>query len=132
MQITTIGLDIAKNVFQVHGIDAAEKVVVRKQLRRGQVMKFFAALPPCLVGMEACAAAQQSLAVPSVRSFPSKGREAPGSAAVQIHHAAWRYGSVALTDEVSHPGIGRVASERRSEDQLQRREVDDAAHGDRL
>jgi transposase len=57
MQITTIGLDIAKNVFQVHGIDAAEKVVVRKQLRRGQVMKFFEAVPPCLVGMEACATA---------------------------------------------------------------------------
>jgi transposase len=57
MQITTIGLDIAKNVFQVHGIDTTEKVVVRKQLRRGQVMKFFAALPPCLVGMEACATA---------------------------------------------------------------------------
>jgi transposase len=57
MQITTIGFDIAKNVFQVHGIDAAEKVVVRKQLRRGQVMKFFGALPPCLVGMEACATA---------------------------------------------------------------------------
>ena len=43
-----IGLDIAKNVFQVHGIDAAEKVVVRKQLRRGQVIAFFKALPPCL------------------------------------------------------------------------------------
>src|SRR6202047_1233643 len=57
MQITTIGLDIAKNVFQVHGIDAAVKVVVRKQLRRGQMMKFFAALPPCLIGMEACASA---------------------------------------------------------------------------
>ena len=57
MHITTIGLDIAKNVFLVHGIDAAEKVVVRKQLRRGQVMKAFAALPPCLVGMEACATA---------------------------------------------------------------------------
>ena len=57
VQITTIGLDIAKNVFQVHGIDAAEKVVVRKQLRRGQVMKFFASLQPCLVGMEACATA---------------------------------------------------------------------------
>ena len=55
MQITTIGLDIAKNVFQVHGIDAAEKVIVRKQLRRGQVMAFFEALAPCLVGMEACA-----------------------------------------------------------------------------
>ena len=51
MQITTIGLDIAKNVFQVHGIDAAEKVVVRKQLRRGQVLKFFASLPPCLIGI---------------------------------------------------------------------------------
>jgi transposase len=46
MQITTIGLDIAKNVFQVHGIDASEKVVVRKQLRRSQVLAFFKALPP--------------------------------------------------------------------------------------
>src|ERR1700730_5755063 len=51
MQVTTIGLDIAKNVFQVHAIDAAEKVVIRKQLRRSQV------LPACLVGMEACATA---------------------------------------------------------------------------
>ena len=57
MQITTIGLDIAKNVFQVHGIDAAEKVVVRKQLRRSQMLAFFEALPPCLIGMEACATA---------------------------------------------------------------------------
>src|SRR5215470_8733398 len=57
MQVTTIGLDIAKNVFQVHGIDANEKVVVRKQLRRGQVLAFFAALAPCLIGMEACATA---------------------------------------------------------------------------
>jgi transposase len=57
MQITTIGLDIAKNVFQVHGIDVAEKVIVRKQLRRSQVHEFFKALPPCLVGMEACATA---------------------------------------------------------------------------
>ena len=45
MQITTIGLDIAKNVFQVHGIDANEKVVVRKQLRRSQVLAFFKVLP---------------------------------------------------------------------------------------
>ena len=57
MQITTIGLDIAKNVFHVHGIDAAEKVVVRKQLRRGQVIAFFKSLAPCLIGMEACATA---------------------------------------------------------------------------
>jgi len=57
MQITTIGLDIAKNVFQVHGIDGDEKVVVRKQLRRSQVMRFFQELAPCLVGLEACATA---------------------------------------------------------------------------
>jgi transposase len=57
MQVTTIGLDLAKNVFQVHGIDATEKVVVRKQLRRGQVMTFFEAMAPCLIGMEACATA---------------------------------------------------------------------------
>ena len=57
MQVTTIGLDIAKNVFQVHGIDASEKVVVRKQLRRSQVLELFKALPPCLIGMEACASA---------------------------------------------------------------------------
>ena len=57
MQVTTIGLDIAKNVFQVHGIDAAEKVVVRRRLRRNQVLEFFKALPPCLIGMEACATA---------------------------------------------------------------------------
>ena len=57
MQVTTIGLDIAKNVFQVHGIDATEKVVVRKQLRRGQLIKFFEALAPWLIGMEACATA---------------------------------------------------------------------------
>src|SRR6476469_6113347 len=55
MQITTIGLDIAKNVFQVHGIDAAETVVVRRQLRSSQVMAFFESLSPCLIGIEACA-----------------------------------------------------------------------------
>jgi transposase len=56
-QITTIGLDLAKNVFQVHGINGAGKVLVRKQLRRAEVLRFFAALPPCLVGTEACATA---------------------------------------------------------------------------
>lgn len=57
MQITTIGLDLAKSVFQVHGVDEAGRVVVAKTLRRGQVLAFFAKLPPCLVGMEACATA---------------------------------------------------------------------------
>ncbi|MBO9725107.1 MAG: IS110 family transposase [Novosphingobium sp.] len=54
MEITTIGLDLAKNVFQVHGVDAADTVVVRKALRRAQVLPFFAKLSPCLVGIEAC------------------------------------------------------------------------------
>lgn len=54
MEITTIGLDLAKNVFQVHGVDATGKVVVRKALRRVQMMPFFTKLAPCLIGMEAC------------------------------------------------------------------------------
>ena len=54
MKITTIGIDLAKSVFQVHGVDARGHTVVRKQLRREQVATFFANLPACLVGMEAC------------------------------------------------------------------------------
>ena len=56
-EMSTVGLDIAKNVFQVHGVDEEGQAVVRRQLRRGQVLKFFARLPPCLVGMEACGTA---------------------------------------------------------------------------
>jgi transposase len=52
--ITTIGLDLAKNVFQVHAVDEAGSVVMRKRLRRGQVLAFFGEIPPCLVGLEAC------------------------------------------------------------------------------
>jgi len=55
MQVTTIGLDLAKNVFQVHGVDATGKVTVTKKLRRSQVLALFEKLPPCLVGIEACA-----------------------------------------------------------------------------
>src|SRR6476660_4963905 len=54
MEISTIGLDLAKSVFQVHAINDAGEVIVRKTLRRSQVLSFFAKLPPCLVGMEAC------------------------------------------------------------------------------
>ncbi len=53
--VTTIGLDIAKSVFQVHGVDAAGQVVIRRQLKRRQVLSFFQRLPACLVGIEACA-----------------------------------------------------------------------------
>ncbi len=57
MDITTVGLDLAKNVFQVHGINAAGDVIVRRRLRRAQVCTYFASLKPCLIGMEACGTA---------------------------------------------------------------------------
>lgn len=57
MKITTIGIDLAKEVFQIHGVDEHGKAVLRKQLRRGEMAKFFANLEPCLIGMEACGSA---------------------------------------------------------------------------
>ena len=56
-EVVTVGLDIAKSVFQVHGVDGAGQVAVRRQLRRAQVLAFFAKLPACLIGIEACATA---------------------------------------------------------------------------
>jgi len=55
--VTTIGPDLAKHVSQVHGVDGSGAVVLRTRLRRGQVVAFFAALPRCLIGLEACATA---------------------------------------------------------------------------
>ena len=57
MKITTIGIDLAKNVFQVHGVDERGKTVLKKQLKREQMAPFFANLVPCLIGMEACGSA---------------------------------------------------------------------------
>ena len=57
MDFTTIGFDLAKTVFQVHGGDVKGRVVLRRKLRRGKVLTFFAGLPTCLIGMEACASA---------------------------------------------------------------------------
>ena len=57
MQITTVGLDLAKNVFQVHAVNEAGEPVIRRRLRRNQVLPFFAGLPSCLVGLEACSSA---------------------------------------------------------------------------
>ncbi|MBU0499938.1 MAG: IS110 family transposase [Gammaproteobacteria bacterium] len=57
MKITTIGIDLAKTQFQVHGVDERGKAVLKKPLKRGQMVTFFANLPPCLIGMEACGSA---------------------------------------------------------------------------
>jgi transposase len=56
-EITTIGVDLAKTVFQLHGVTADGSVALRRRLRRSQVLEVFGRLPPCLVGMEACAGA---------------------------------------------------------------------------
>ena len=57
--VTTIGLDIAKSVFQVPGVDTAGRVIIRHQLRRRAVLAFFQKLPPCLIGIEACASSHR-------------------------------------------------------------------------
>ena len=53
-EVSTIGLDIAKSVFQIHGVDAEGAVVIRKRISRAKLLEFFAVLPACLVGIEAC------------------------------------------------------------------------------
>src|SRR5271166_2985729 len=57
MKVTTVGIDLAKNMIQIHGVDERGKTVLRKQLKRAQVASFFATLEPCLIGMEACGGA---------------------------------------------------------------------------
>ena len=57
MKIRTLGMDLAKQVFQVHGVDAQGEAVLRKKLERSKVLEFFVNLPPCLIGMEACGSA---------------------------------------------------------------------------
>jgi transposase len=56
-EIITVGLDLAKHMFQVHGADASGRAVLRKKLRRHQLLEFFGQLPGCLIGMEACGSA---------------------------------------------------------------------------
>src|ERR1039457_3349000 len=97
--ITTIGLDIAKSVFQVHGVDAGGQVIVRRQLKRRYVLTFFQKLSPCLVGIEACASSHhwsrelQALGhtvrlIPPASVKPSgKRRKTDGADA----GAAWRH-----------------------------------------
>ena len=68
-EITTIGLDLAKSVFQVHAVGQDGKIVLRRQVRRAQMLEFFAKLGPCLIGMEACAFVGET--IPRIVSWPS-------------------------------------------------------------
>ena len=72
MNITTVGLDLAKSVFQIHGVDARGKPALKKQLRRDQVATHFANQPPCLIGIEACGSAHHW-----ARKLQSLGRRVP-------------------------------------------------------
>lgn len=102
-EISTIGLDLAKRVFQVHGIDATGAAVLRRQLRRAEVVKFFAKLAPCVVGMEACASAhywartlvklghEVRLIPPSqVKPYVKRGRKNDAADAAAIAEAVTR------------------------------------------
>jgi transposase len=79
MEISTIGLDLAKSVFQVHGVDGSGKVVVRKALRRSQLLPFFRKLSPCLVGMEACGTSHKLSAAGTSSRSRASGRTLPPS-----------------------------------------------------
>ena len=84
-EVTTIGLDLAKHVFQVHGVDAEGATVLRKQLRRAQVLAFFSRLRRCLVGLEACATAHYWAR--ELRALGHEVRLMPGAICEGVHQA---------------------------------------------
>src|ERR1700745_2251745 len=86
-EITTIGLDLAKHVFQVHGIDAQGRTVLRKRLRRGQVLAFFSRIPRCVVALEACATAHYWAREPGQTRATQQGRLA--GSAVRCRRQNW-------------------------------------------
>ena len=77
MQAITVGLDIAKSVFQVHGVDADGQVVIRRQLKRRYVLAFFEKLAPCLIGIEACASSHHWVS-PATSTRPHRAANAAG------------------------------------------------------
>jgi hypothetical protein len=89
MMITTIGIDLARAVFQLHGVDARGNAVLKKQLKRDQVLSFFANLPSCLIGMEACGSAH----------FWARKLQALGHTA-----GSWRRNSSSLMFSLRAPG----------------------------
>jgi transposase len=105
----TFGTDLAKHVFQVHGVDASGAVVLRKRLRRSQVVAFFAGLPRCLVGLEACATAHYW-----ARKFQAAGHEVRLMPAQYVKAYAKRNkkdaaGAEAICEAVPRPTMRFVA-----------------------
>jgi transposase len=123
--ITTIGLDLAKKVFQVHGVDAEGKVVVARKLRRKEVLAFFAKLAPCLVGMEACGSAHYwgreiaklghtvKLMPPRyVKAYVKRGKTDAGDAAAICEAVARPSMTFVLVKGVEQQGLSMVHSVR--------------------
>src|SRR6266545_4244696 len=107
--VTTIGLDIAKSVFQIHGVDAAGNVIVRRQLKRRYVLPFFQKLPPCLIGIEACASSHHWS-----RELKALGHTVRGDRASQRRRPllARRDGSLRCTGSVASGGIADIRRSR--------------------
>ena len=77
LELTTVGLDLAKNVFQAHGADASGRTALRKKLRRDQVLSFFSQLPSCIVAMEACGGVHFWGREMALLHYPGLRRECP-------------------------------------------------------
>ena len=84
--VTTVAVDLAKHIFQVHGCDAAGKVVVAKALRRKELLPFFAALGPCLVGLEACGSAHHWGRALLALGHDVKLRSGPRKCTLAVHN----------------------------------------------
>jgi transposase len=104
--ITTIGLDIAKSVFQVHGVDAECSAVLRRQLKRRYVVAFFQKLPPCLVGIEACASSHRWS-----RELQALGHTVRLMAPASVKPPD----AEAICEAVTRPNMRFVATERREQ-----------------
>jgi transposase len=113
--IMTIGLDIAKSVFHVHGVDAGGEVVIRRQLKRRHILVFFQKLPPCLVGTEACASAHHWSREPqalghTVRLMP------PAYVKPYVkRHKNDAIDAEAICEAVTRPNMGFVATKTREQ-----------------
>ena len=90
MNVTTIGIDLAKLVFQVHGVDGHGNAVIRKQLKRTGVAKFFANLPACLIGMEACSSAHHWARKLVALGHTSSGNKSRSGTGRVSRVAGWR------------------------------------------